>query len=71
MVHHRACVLVTNDIDAAKEADHLCVECINLVFILRMIWKKKIMSKENLVVLIGDIEKKDNLVIKNMTAIFQ
>jgi predicted nucleic acid-binding protein len=69
--HHRRCLFVTNDHDGEKEADSLSIEHINLPGILRLFWKSNIMSKAELNKMIIEIEKKDNVVIRNREEIFR
>lgn len=61
----RKCLLVTNDTDVKKEAARLSIDYVDLPSLLRMLWKSNIMSKSQVSSLMGEIEKKDSIVIKN------
>ncbi len=66
----RKCLLVTNDAEVEREADSLSIQRINLPLLLRELWKRNIMSKQQVAILIEEIQKKDRVVIKNKGLIF-
>ena len=65
VAQRRNCLLVTNDTDLKKEAARVSIDYVDLPSLLRMLWKSKIMSKTQVEDLIAEIEKKDDVVIKN------
>ncbi len=69
--HNRKSLLVTNDDGVKAEADRLFVQYVDLIALLRMLWKGNIMSKEQVRDLIDEIEKKDRIVIGNKDVIFR
>lgn len=69
--HHRNCLLVTNDVYIKNEAMRLSIERIDLTALLRMLWKSHVISKDQTQILMDEIEKKDNIIIKNKELILR
>jgi predicted nucleic acid-binding protein len=62
---YRNCLLLTNDHVVETQANSISVACINLPLLLRELWKSKVMSRDQVVGLIGQIERNDRMVIMN------
>lgn len=70
VARNRKCLLLTNDRRAAKAADSLSIDHLDLPLLLREFWRSHLMSKSRVVKLLDAIERKDNVVIKNRELIF-
>ncbi|MFQ6071167.1 MAG: hypothetical protein ACE5KT_00490 [Methanosarcinales archaeon] len=68
---HRGCVLVTNDNGAKKVCDQYNINFIDLSMILKSLWKNRIITKDEVITLINEIESKDKMVIKDKDEILQ
>ncbi len=65
------CILAINDRKAFETALKEGITSINVHIILKTLLKKKILSKEELSVLINRLEESDNSVIKDQENIFK
>lgn len=71
VARNRKCLLLTTDQKAEKAADSLSIDHLNLPLLLRELWRSHVMPKSRVVKLIDEIERKDNVVIKNRELIFK
>ncbi len=71
VARNRECLLLTNDRKAEKAADSLSIDHLNLPLLLRELWRSHVMSKSRLAKLMDEIERKDNVIIKNKELIFK
>jgi len=62
---HREYILVTNDITAKKVCDQYGIKFVDLSMILKSLLEVKILTNDELRALIGEIEGKDKVVIKD------
>jgi predicted nucleic acid-binding protein len=62
---HREYILVTNDITAKKVCDRYEIEFVDLSMILKSLLEVKILMSDELGALIGEIEGKDRVIIKD------
>lgn len=67
----RRCLLLTNDHEAQREANSLLIDYINLPLILRELWKTDLMTREQVVELVKEIETKDSIIIKSLDLILK
>jgi len=67
----RGCLLLTNDRQAEKAADSLSIVHVNLPLLLRELWRDGVISKSRVAKLMDEIERKDNVIIKNRELIFR
>jgi predicted nucleic acid-binding protein len=71
VARNRNCLLLTNDRKAKKAADSLSIDHLNLPLLLRELWRRHILPKSRVVELMDEIERKDNVIIKNRDMIFK
>lgn len=71
IARQRKCLLLTNDQQAQREADLLSVEYINLLLILRELWKTGMMTRDQVIGLAREIEDKDKIVIKDLYSLLK
>lgn len=62
---YRNCILVTNDITAKNVCDQYGVQFIDLSMILKSLLEEKILTNNEIKALIGEIELKDKVIIKD------
>jgi predicted nucleic acid-binding protein len=71
VAQNRNCLLLTNDRKAEKAADSLSIDHLNLPLLLRELWRSHVMPKSRVVKLMDEIERKDNVIIKNRELVFR
>ena len=63
--------LDTRYVVKAERMQRLCINYLNLPLLLRELWRSHVMPRLRVMELIGEIERKDNVVIKNRELIFK
>lgn len=71
IAYKRSLIILSNDRRIKKEARSLNLLYLNLPMLLRMLWKNKVVSKNDIIRLIDEIKSKDKIVIENIDAIFE
>ncbi|MGA2789813.1 MAG: PIN domain-containing protein [Candidatus Bathyarchaeia archaeon] len=71
VARNRNCLLLTNDRKAERAAGSLSIHYLNLPLLLRELWRSHVMTKSRVAKLIDEIERKDNVVIKNREFVFK
>jgi predicted nucleic acid-binding protein len=71
VARNRNCLLLTNDRKAEKVANSLSIDYLGLPLLLRELWKSHVMSKSRVTKLLDEIERKDNVVIRNRELILK
>jgi predicted nucleic acid-binding protein len=71
VARNRNCLLLTNDRKAEKAADSLSIDYLNLPLLLRELWRSRVMPRSRVLELMNEIERKDNVIIKNRNLIFK
>ncbi len=71
VARNRNCLLLTNDRKTEKAADSLSIDHLSLPLLLRELWRSHVAPKSRVVKLMDEIERKDNVVIKNRELIFK
>jgi hypothetical protein len=63
---HRGSVFITNDVAAKKVCDHYNIEFIDLSMLLKSLLTTNILTNNEVRALIGEIEEKDKVIIKDV-----
>ncbi len=71
VARERNCLLLTNDRKAEKAADSLSIDYLNLPLLLRELRRSHVMPRSRVLKLMNEIERKDNVIIKNRELIFK
>lgn len=68
---HRNGIFMTNDKKVVRFCEKSSIKCVDLPALLRFAWTHNIKEKEYILKMVHVIEKKDNTIIKNVSAIFE
>ena len=64
-------MLLTNDRKAEKVADSLSIDHLSLSLLLRELRRRHVVARSGVLKLMDEIERKDNVVIKNRELVFK